>query len=153
MCTIPAYRCVHQQPVTCRYSCLMHYHWHLPQRVRYVCTCECVCECLRDMRLCLGVKVENVVRGESHRQLTLTEASLCSLLGGSLSALATIPFDVLVSVSQSAGQAGQVSASIDLYLLSLSFYLSPPFSPFSLLSPPFSFLLFPSLPSPLCACI
>ncbi len=57
------------------------------------------------------VQVESLVRGGTDRKLTMTEASLCSLAGGSLSALSTIPFDVLVATFQSAGKAGQVRST------------------------------------------
>ena len=53
-------------------------------------------------------QVEALVKGDSGRKLSMMESSLCSLAGGSLSALSTIPFDVLVATFQSASKAGQV---------------------------------------------
>jgi hypothetical protein len=73
--------------------------------------CLCAFACVSVGRVC-GVsvvgQVENLVRGSSGRKLSMAESSLCSLAGGTLSALSTIPFDVLVATFQSASKAGQV---------------------------------------------
>ncbi len=64
------------------------------------------------MPLPLPSQVEAVMRGSSDRKLTMTEQSMASLMGGTLSALSTIPFDVLVATFQQASKAGQVCAPV-----------------------------------------
>lgn len=53
------------------------------------------------------VMVEHAMRGDSKRKLSGTEEALASIAGGALSALSTIPMDVLVAAKQSAGAAGK----------------------------------------------
>lgn len=59
------------------------------------------------------VQVENWYSGG--RKLTTWESSACSMAGGTLSALSTIPFDVLVATFMSASKAGQKVSIVDTY--------------------------------------
>lgn len=53
------------------------------------------------------VMVEEAMRATPDAKLSETQQGLASLAGGSLSALATIPMDVLVATAQSANKAGK----------------------------------------------
>jgi hypothetical protein len=57
-------------------------------------------------RFLFVVFVENAMRGASARRLGAWEEAVASLLGGTLSALSTIPMDVMVAAKQGAGAAG-----------------------------------------------
>lgn len=60
--------------------------------------------------------VENAVKGEDKKQkLGRGTRMLCGLAGGCLSALATIPVDVTVAMTQAANKAGQKVSVIELY--------------------------------------
>ena len=53
------------------------------------------------------VLVENAMRGERGAKLSDSAEAAASLIGGAISAVSTIPLDVMVSATQSAGAAGK----------------------------------------------
>jgi hypothetical protein len=53
------------------------------------------------------VMVEEAMRNNPQEKLSDTQQGIASLAGGSLSALATIPMDVMVATIQQASKAGQ----------------------------------------------
>ena len=53
------------------------------------------------------VMVEEAMRTSPNAKLSETQSVVASLLGGSISAIATIPIDVIVSTTQSAAKAGK----------------------------------------------
>jgi hypothetical protein len=53
------------------------------------------------------VMVEEAIRPSPTAKLTTAESTFASLAGGTLSALSTIPMDVLVATKQQAGSAGK----------------------------------------------
>lgn len=60
--------------------------------------------------------VEGVVRGgDNERKLSKPVQMLCALGGGTLSALATVPIDVMVATVQDAGKAGKKVSIIEVY--------------------------------------
>ena len=61
------------------------------------------------------VLLEQQIKDHPNDRLTGQQQVVCSLGGGSLSALATIPIDVLVAAKQDAAKAGQKVSVIDLY--------------------------------------
>ena len=62
------------------------------------------------------VLVENVVKKQTGRKkLSKPVQALCSLGGGTLSALATVPIDVMVATVQQANKKGQKVSVIKIY--------------------------------------
>lgn len=67
-------------------------------------------------RYAFVVLVENMVK-DNYRtnQLTKAQEMLCSLAGGSLSAISTVPIDVMVATVQQANKAGTKVSIIEIY--------------------------------------
>jgi hypothetical protein len=71
-------------------------------------------------RFLFVVLIERAIRSTFHHgdrqyRLSLAEQSVASLMGGSISALATIPMDVMVAQFQQAANAGKKVSSIELF--------------------------------------
>ncbi len=60
------------------------------------------------------VMVEEAMRTNKETKLTETQQAVASLVGGSLSALSTIPLDVIVATVQGAGSAGKKVGAVQL---------------------------------------
>jgi hypothetical protein len=61
------------------------------------------------------VMVEEAIREAPGKKLTDSQSAMASLAGGSISALVTIPIDVLVATSQSASKAGKKVGILDTF--------------------------------------
>jgi len=58
---------------------------------------------------------ENLKKYKRISKLTKSQETLCSLLGGSLSALVTVPIDVMVATIQQANKKGQKVSIVEVY--------------------------------------
>jgi len=66
-------------------------------------------------RYAFVVLVESFVKTDSQQKLTMKQEMFCSLMGGTLSALSTVPIDVMVATIQQANKAGKKVSVIEIY--------------------------------------
>jgi len=66
-------------------------------------------------RYAFVVLVESFVKTEVEQKLSMQQEMLCSLMGGTLSALSTVPIDVMVATIQQANKAGKKVSVIQVY--------------------------------------
>jgi len=66
-------------------------------------------------RYAFVVLVESFVKTDPSQKLTMKQEMFCSLMGGTLSALSTVPIDVMVATIQQANKAGQKVSVIEIY--------------------------------------